>query len=73
MPIELLTNLAVAIPAAVAVIVVVVLFLKFLRDERKSRDAAQTKFLDTLAKLSVPITELTLEVRSLREAHDRTL
>lgn len=70
---EVLVDLAVTAPAAAATILVVVLFLKHLREERKSRDAAQEKFLDTMRKLSEPITELTLEVRSLREAHDRSL
>lgn len=59
--------------AVAAVITVVTLFLKHLREERTSRDAAQLKFLETLAKLSVPITELTLEVRMLREGHDKSI
>ena len=68
---ELLARLFVEAIAAAAVIFCVVLFLKFLREERKSRDLMQEKFLATLARLSEPITELTLEVRSLRESHDR--
>lgn len=67
---ELMTALIGAAPAAVAVIVVVALFLKHLRQERTSRDATQTKFLNTLARLSEPITELTTEVRLLRERQD---
>lgn len=67
---DLLERLAVAIPAAMAVIVVVVLFLKHLRGERVSRDAAQTRFLDTMARLAEPITELTTEVRMLRDRQD---
>lgn len=64
---ELVEKLAVSVPAAVAVILVVVLFLKHLREERKSRDKAQSQFLTTLEKLSEPITELVVEVRLLRE------
>lgn len=67
---ELLLDLAVAAPAAAAVIAVVMLFLKHLREERMSRDSAQAKFLGTLAKLSEPISELTTEVRMLRDRHD---
>lgn len=69
---DFLLKLAVAVPAAVAVIVVVMMFLKHLREERVSRDTAQAKFLATLAKLSEPITELTIEVRMLRETARRT-
>lgn len=65
---DLIEKLAVAAPAAGAVIVVVWLFLKHLREERRSRDAAQAKFLGTMEKLSAPITELVIEVRLLREA-----
>lgn len=64
---DFFTELAKASPAAAAVVIVVMLFLKHLREERKSRDTAQTKFLDTLARLSEPITELTTEVRMLRD------
>ncbi len=65
----LLVQLIVAIPAAVAVIVCVVLFLKHMREERVSRDTAQTRFLEVLERLSEPIAELTIEVRMLREQH----
>lgn len=68
--IEFLSELAVAVPSAAAVIVVVMMFLKHLRQERESRDTAQSKFLATLAKLSEPITELTTEVRLLRDRAD---
>ena len=64
---DLLTQLIVAVPAAVAVILTVVLFLRHLREERKSRDESQAKLLETIGKLSEPITELTIEVRLLRE------
>lgn len=64
---DLIEKLAVAAPAAAAVIVVVWLFLKHLREERRSRDTTQAKFLGAMEKLSVPITELVIEVRLLRE------
>ncbi len=64
---EMLLDLAVAAPAAAAVIIVVMLFLKHLRQERVSRDKAQERFLAAIEKLSVPITELTVEVRMLRD------
>ena len=67
---DLFEKLVVAVPSAAAVIIVVVLFLRHLRDERKSRDAAQAKFLDTLRTLSEPIAELTTEVRLLRDRQD---
>ena len=66
---DFIEKIAVAAPAAAAVIVVVWLFLKHLREERVSRDTAQTKFLSTLEKLSAPISELVVEVRLLREDH----
>lgn len=65
---KILTELAVAVPSAAAVIVVVVLFLKHLRAERESRDAAQLKFLDSIEHLAGPIRELTTEVRLLGTA-----
>lgn len=70
---ELLGRLLVEGIAAAAVIICVMLFLKYLREERKSRDKAQERFLAAIEKLSVPITELTLEVRMLRDQHDKSL
>ena len=67
---QILTQLVVAVPAAVSVIVVVVVFLKHQREERKSRDTMQTKWLNAIEKLAVPISELTIEVRLLRDRHD---
>ena len=68
----LLEKLAVSAPAAFAVIAVVVLFLRHLREERKSRDTAQAKFLNTMEKLSEPIAELVVEVRLLRDQHPQS-
>ena len=68
---EFLKDMSVAAPAAAATIFCVVLFLRHLREERKSRDETQSKFLVTMEKLSAPITELTIEVRLLREQHSR--
>jgi len=62
-----MSELIVAVPAAAAVIFVVTLFLRHLREERASRDAAQTKFLDSMNRLSEPLTQLITEVRLLRE------
>lgn len=64
---EWLTQLIVSAPTAAAVIVVVMLFLKHQREERISRDTAQAKFLSAIESLAEPITELTIEVRLLRE------
>ncbi len=85
---EILTQLVVAVPAAVAVVVTVIVFLKHIRKESQSRDDSQKAFLhaterertsrdnerqmfaDTISTLSVPITELTTEVKLLRRDHE---
>lgn len=65
---DLLLNLAISVPSAVAVIITVVVFLRHMTEDRRSRDAAQQRFLNAMEKLSVPIQELTIEVRLLRES-----
>jgi hypothetical protein len=68
---DLLLNLAISVPSAVAVIITVLVFLRHMTEDRRSRDAAQQRFLNTMEKLSVPIQELTIEVRLLRESEAR--
>jgi len=68
---DLLLNLAISVPSAVAVIITVLVFLRHMTEDRRSRDAAQQRFLNVMEKLSVPIQELTIEVRLLRESEAR--
>jgi hypothetical protein len=68
---DLLLNLAISVPSAVAVIITVLVFLRHMTEDRRSRDAAQQRFLNAMEKLSVPIQELTIEVRLLRESEAR--
>ena len=44
-------------------------FMEAVRTERSSRDNAQKEFAETIGKLSIPIQELTIEVRMLRDRH----
>lgn len=69
---EYLPQLIISAPAAASVIIAVVLFLRHLKDERKSRDNMQIKWLDTMNKLAGAVSELTVEVRLLRDIqHDQ--
>lgn len=64
---DLISNLVVSVPAAIAVIVVVMLFLKHLREERESRDTTQVRFIKSLQDLARPIGEMSKELSLLRE------
>ena len=56
-------DLVVAAPAAAAVIIVVAMFLKFLREERVSRDVVMTQNHKVMGELRDSIKELSLEIR----------
>ena len=60
---EVLAQLVVAVPAAVAVIVVVSMFLRFLREERTVRAEDQRAVLAVLERLRDGMEELAREIR----------
>lgn len=61
---ELWGNLVVAVPSAAAVLVVVGMFLRFLRDERTSRDQQDQESHAVLEKLREGMGELAREIRN---------
>lgn len=58
-----LDDLGMAIPSTVAVLVVVTLFLRFLREERTSRDQQAQASHAVLEKLRDSMAELAQEIR----------
>ena len=59
-----LNDLGVAVPRAVAVIVVVGMFMRFMREERVSRDQLQQQATAVLEKLRDSMAELAREIRN---------
>ena len=59
-------DLLIAVPSAGAVIYVVALFLRFLREERSTRDVHQAATTAVLERLRDSMEELAREVRSTR-------
>ena len=61
---EWVNGLGVAVPSAAAVIVVVGMFLRFMREERTSRDVHQQAVTTVLEKLRDSMGELAREIRN---------